>query len=156
MRIFLAIAALVFAPSHIQAQDAIDVLTKAAATVRALAKSSYDFEEVQVREWSGSGINRTEDRARLAGSGGRYRTERIPAGPLYLFDGSYRWGYNPERNEYTRERDPGILADYLLDRSFEEPYFEGEIRHYLPIAGPAEVHHEGYELFHESVRRGSG
>jgi outer membrane lipoprotein-sorting protein len=70
--------------------------------VRALSKTSYDFEQVEVRDSQGPLGLRSEQRRRLAGSGGRYRVEPIPSGPLYVFDGTYRWAYNPDRNEYTR------------------------------------------------------
>ncbi|HMD71845.1 MAG TPA: hypothetical protein VKF41_10905 [Bryobacteraceae bacterium] len=60
--------------------------------------------------------NRTEQRQRIVGSGGKYRQETIPNGVLYLFDGQYRWSYNPERNEYTKtpaeaaaSRAPGLV-----------------------------------------------
>jgi outer membrane lipoprotein-sorting protein len=112
VRTFLVLTTVVFAPFSIRAQDAVDLLSKAAANVRTLSKSSYDFEEVQVRDSRGSISNRTEQRVRLAGSGGRYRSERLPAGPLYLFDGSYRWAYNPERNEYTKSAGvPAVAPD---------------------------------------------
>jgi len=113
VRTFLVIAAAVFAPLAIRAQNAADLLQKAAANMSALSKSSYDFEKVEIDEFSGSSLsNRTEEHVRVAGSGGRYRSERLPAGPLYLFDGSYRWSYNPERNEYTKAAGvPGLAND---------------------------------------------
>jgi hypothetical protein len=86
--------ALAFAPSKLSAQDALDLLNKAVATVRALSKTSYDFEQVEVRDSQGQMGQRSEQRRRLADSGGRYRAEPIPSGPLYLFDGTYRWAYN--------------------------------------------------------------
>jgi outer membrane lipoprotein-sorting protein len=77
-------------------------LKKAAANYASLSKTSYDFLEVEVREYLGSMNHRSERRLRIVGSGGRYREETLPAGTLYLFDGQNRWAYNPDRNEYTK------------------------------------------------------
>ena len=112
MRTLLVVAAVAFAPSNLSAQDALDLLNKAAATVRAMSKTSYDFEQVAVSDSQGLSGIRSEQRRRLAGSGGRYREESIPSGPLYLFDGTYYWTYNPDRNEYTRRPGgPGIAPN---------------------------------------------
>ena len=91
------------------------MLTKAAATVRALSNISCDFEQGEVRDSQGLNGLRLEQLRRLSGSGGRYREESIPSGPLYLFDGTYRWAYNPDRNEYTRATGVPAIAPNLRE-----------------------------------------
>ena len=110
---FLVIVAVAFAPFSLGAQDAVDLLNKAGAAVRALSKTSYDFEQVQVRDTQLGERLLSERRVRLVGDGGRYRVEPLPSGPLYVFDGTYRWAYNPERNEYTKATGAATIAPDL-------------------------------------------
>lgn len=118
MRTLVVVAAVALAPSNLSAQEALDLLNKAAATVRGLSKTSYDFEQVEIRDSQGPSSQRYEQRSRVAGSEGRYRVEPLPTGPLYLFDGRYRWAYNPERNEYTKAAGvpdlPANLTEFAL------------------------------------------
>ncbi len=87
----------------VAAQDSpVQLMKKVAANYSALYKTSYDFEQTEVRESGGAFQNRMEQRRRIVGSGGRFREEALPSGTLYLFDGRYRWAYNPDRNEYTK------------------------------------------------------
>jgi hypothetical protein len=97
----LAMGLLVVCPA-LRAQDALQLLKQAAATYAGLAQTSYDFERVEVREYSGTTSSRSEQRLRVVGGGGRNRQQQLPTGTLYLFDGQYRWVYQPDRNEYTK------------------------------------------------------
>jgi len=94
-------------------EDPLQLVKKLAANYTALRSGSYDFEQVEVREYSGTLQNRTEQRRRIVGSGGKYRDEALPSGPLYMFDGQYRWAYNPDRNEYTKAGGVAGLAASL-------------------------------------------
>jgi outer membrane lipoprotein-sorting protein len=105
------------APIGAAQDDALQLLRKVAATYVELPKTTYSFEQVEVREFPGTLRTRTEQRQRIVGSGGKYRQETLPNGVLYLFDGQYRWSYNPERNEYTKtpadaaaSRAPGLVT----------------------------------------------
>jgi outer membrane lipoprotein-sorting protein len=98
-------------------EDALQLIKKVAANYAALRNTSYDFELVEAREYPGTRMNRTEHRQRILGSRGKYREETLPSGPLYLFDGEYRWSYNPEREEYTKVKagngsNPADLAEF--------------------------------------------
>jgi outer membrane lipoprotein-sorting protein len=92
----------VLVPSLALAQDPLLLLKKVAATYAALPKTTYDFEQLEVREHLDSSHNQSEQRQRIAGSGGRYREETLPSGVLYIFDGQFRWAFNRDRNEYTK------------------------------------------------------
>ena len=107
-----AIPMLLF-PSLLMAQDApLELLKKVAANYRALIKTTYDFERVEVRE---DASNRTERRERILGSGGRYRY--TANGRVYLIDGQYGWTLDSDRNEYTKveARLGPILAPSLYE-----------------------------------------
>lgn len=95
--------AFLFAATAAAQDEPTELLKKVAETYAALPMTNFSFEQVEVREFSSSMHNRTEQRERYIGSGGKSRQEGIPNGVLYLFDGEYRWSYNPERNEYTKE-----------------------------------------------------
>ena len=98
----LSLANLVFLCSFAAAQDPLQLMQKVAANYKALPKTTYDFEQVEVREYLGTYHNQTEQRLRIAGSAGKYRQEQLPPGTLYLFDGQFNWAYNRDRNEYTK------------------------------------------------------
>ena len=98
----LSVANLVFLCSFAAAQDPLQLMQKVAANYKALPKTTYDFEQVEVREYLGTYHNQTEQRLRIAGSAGKYRQEQLPPGTLYLFDGQFNWAYNRDRNEYTK------------------------------------------------------
>ena len=85
-------------------EDPLELLKKVGANYAALPKTSYDFEQVEVREFLGTFHNVTEQRQRIAGTGGKYCQEELPSGTLYIFDGQFRWAYNRDRNEYTKTR----------------------------------------------------
>ena len=82
--------------------DPLELMNRVQANFRALGKTTYDFEQIDIRESRGPFNNRMEQRQRMVGSGGKYRQEALPHGVLYLYDGQYRWTYNPDRNEYTK------------------------------------------------------
>src|ERR1700682_4489247 len=84
------------------AQDPLQLLKKVAANYAALHKTTYDFEQVEVREDLGPRHDQSEQRQRIAGSGGKFRQEVLPSGMLYIFDGQFRWAFNRDRNEYTK------------------------------------------------------
>jgi outer membrane lipoprotein-sorting protein len=117
-KLALALPALfLLAPIGAAQDNSLLLLRKVAATYAALPRTSYSFEQVEVREAPGTLRTRTEQRQRIVGSGGKYRQETLPNGVLYLFDGQYRWSYNPERNEYTKtpadaatSRAPGLVT----------------------------------------------
>jgi len=98
----LALPVLVLLPLPSVAQDALQLLQRVAANYAALSKTTYEFEQVELREFQGVFQNQTQRRQRIVGSAGRYREETLPAGPVYIFDGQSRWAYNPDRNEYTK------------------------------------------------------
>jgi outer membrane lipoprotein-sorting protein/peroxiredoxin len=117
MRILaLASPILFFFASNATAQDnSLLLLRKVAASYVALSRTSYSFELVETREFPGGTQIRTEQRQRIVGSGGKYRQETLPSGIVNVFDGQYRWSYNPNRNEYTKtpadasaNRPPGL------------------------------------------------
>ncbi len=102
----LAIAlplAFLFAATAAVQDDPAGLLKRVAETYATLPKTTYSFEQLEVREFSGSMQNRTEQRERFMGAEGKFRQEQLPNGVLRLFDGQYRWAYNPGRNEYTKE-----------------------------------------------------
>jgi outer membrane lipoprotein-sorting protein len=84
------------------AQDSTGLLKQVVSLYAELPKSTYDLELVEARESPGHHLT-TEDRWRIAGSGGRYRQENLSSGKLlYVFDGHALWSYNQERNEYRK------------------------------------------------------
>lgn len=92
------------------AQTPLELLSKVAANYTSLSKTSYDFEQVEIREFSLS-QSKSEQRLRIAGSGGKYRQETLPSGTLWVADGQFRWAYNRDRNEYTKTpAKPGIAT----------------------------------------------
>jgi cytochrome c biogenesis protein CcmG, thiol:disulfide interchange protein DsbE len=95
--------AVLVAPLFAAQEDPLQLMRNVAANYAALSKRSYDFEQVEVQERFGAIQNRTEQRRRIVGSGAKYREETLPSGILYLFDGQYKWVFNPDRNEYTKE-----------------------------------------------------
>src|ERR1035437_21925 len=101
-KLAIVLPAFVLLSPFAAAQDPLQLLKKVAASYAALPKTSYDFERVEVREYRGAIHNRTEQRRRIVGSPGKVREEALPAGILYLFDGQYRWAYNPDREEFTK------------------------------------------------------
>lgn len=79
-----------------------------------LMHTNYDFELVEVQQ---DADVRVQERWRIAGSGGKFREEALPAGAsesglkvltpsspgrLDLFDGLYEWNFDPDRKEYTK------------------------------------------------------
>jgi outer membrane lipoprotein-sorting protein len=98
----LSLAILVLFSPFASAQDPLELLKKVAATYAALPKTTYDFEQVEVREYLDGMRNKTEQRQRIAGAGGKYRQEMLSSSILYLFDGQFQWVYNRDRNEYTK------------------------------------------------------
>jgi len=100
---FASAALFLLVPTGVAQDSPLELLNKVAANYAAMPKTTYSFEQVEVREYSGTMLNRTEQRQRLMGSGGKYRQETVPNGVVYILDGQYRWSYYPERNEYTKD-----------------------------------------------------
>ena len=103
LRVALVLSISVVVPPLTAAQDdPLALLNRVAANYDALGKTTYDFEQVEIRESLGAFNNRMEQRQRIVGSGGKYRQEPLPAGVIYVFDGQYLWTYNTDRNEYIK------------------------------------------------------
>ncbi|HEY3443443.1 MAG TPA: hypothetical protein VGK29_21975 [Paludibaculum sp.] len=98
----IALPVLLLLPLCAEAQDPLQLVQKVAANYAALSKTTYDFERIELMEFKSSSQHQTQRRQRIVGSGGKYREESLPSGPLYLFDGQFNWAYNPDRNEYTK------------------------------------------------------
>jgi len=121
---------ILLAPFVSAQDDALQLMKSATATSAGLSKRSYDFEQVEATQYSGTMQNRSEQRRRIVGSGGRYREESLPSGVLYLFDGQYRWVYNPERNEYTKASASAGFSAFL--NLFEASAYRIKSARFLP------------------------
>jgi outer membrane lipoprotein-sorting protein len=120
MRPFAAAVSLAaFLPQWAGAQDALELLNRVAANYKTLAKTTYDFEQVERRELLSGSLTVTERRQRIAGSQGRFREQQLPSGTLYLFDSQFLWVYDPDRNEYAKRSFPRPSLDAFSLVSFE-------------------------------------
>lgn len=103
-RVILVLPALYLLPPSAAGQEPLQLVKKVAAHYASLSKTSYDFEQTEVRESGGAHAWRSEGRMRVVGSGGKYRQEPLPSGPLYVSDGVNYWVYDPDANEYQKRQ----------------------------------------------------
>ena len=101
----LALPVLVLLPLYAEAQDPLQLLQKVAANYAALSKTSYDFESIELMEFKSGFQNQTQRRQRIVGSGGRYREESLPSGPLYTLRRTVPLGLQPG-SERVHENEP--------------------------------------------------
>jgi outer membrane lipoprotein-sorting protein len=108
-KLLSALLMLAMVPAAGADPDPMELLKKVAATYAALPRTTYEFEQVESSEYKSAMHSVSQQRRRIVGSSGKYREESLPHGLLYVVDGSYRWSYNPDRNEYTRNEYPARL-----------------------------------------------